>query len=47
MRSMLSFAWYSVVGSERKKYRAKGRIFHYRAMMGEKMKARVSARRRA
>ena len=38
MRSMVSFAWYSIKGHERKKYRAKGRFFHYRAMLREKMK---------
>lgn len=39
MRSMVSCAWYSLKGHERKKYRAKGRFFHYRAMLREKIKA--------
>jgi GT2 family glycosyltransferase len=38
MRSMWTFGWYSLVGNERRKYRAKGRYFHYRAMLQEKMK---------
>ena len=38
MRSICTFGWYSLVGNERKKYRAKGRYFHYRAMLQEKMK---------
>ncbi len=42
MRSMISFAWYSLKGHERKKYRAKGRFFHYRAMLLEKTKSTVS-----
>jgi len=38
LRSILTFAWYSLLGNERKKYRAKGRYFHYRAMLVEKTK---------
>src|ERR1043166_1247502 len=38
VRSVWTFAWYSLVGNERKKYRAKGRYFHYRAMIKEKLK---------
>jgi len=38
MRSVWTFGWYSLVGNERRKYRAKGRYFHYRAMLQEKMK---------
>ncbi len=38
MRTMVSFGWYSLKGHERKKYRAKGRFFHYRAMLREKTK---------
>ena len=38
MRSIWTFGWYSLVGNERRKYRAKGRYFHYRAMLQEKMK---------
>ena len=37
MRSIWTFGWYSLVGNERKKYRAKGRYFHYRAMLTEKI----------
>ncbi len=43
MRSMVSFGWYSLKGHERKKYRAKGRIFHYRAMLLEKIKSKASS----
>lgn len=32
VRAALGFGAYSVLGNERKKYRAKGRLFHYRAM---------------
>jgi hypothetical protein len=39
IRSVWTFAWYSLVGNERKKYRAKGRFFHYRAMLQEKVKS--------
>lgn len=38
VRSVWSIGWYSVVGDERRKYRAKGRYFHYRAMLQEKTK---------
>jgi len=38
MRSIWTFGWYSLVGNERRKYRAKGRYFHYRAMLLEKFK---------
>jgi GT2 family glycosyltransferase len=37
-RSLWTLGWYSVAGNERKKYRAKGRYFHYRAMLVEKAK---------
>jgi len=43
MRSICTFIWYSLTGNERKKYRAKGRYFHYRAMFREKMKTRSQA----
>ena len=33
IRSVLTFSWYSLVGNVRKQYRAKGRYFHYRAML--------------
>jgi GT2 family glycosyltransferase len=36
LRSIWTFGWYSLVGNERKKYRAKGRYFHYRAMLAVK-----------
>lgn len=36
VRSMAAFIWYSIRDNERKKYRAKGRCFHYRAMLREK-----------
>lgn len=38
MRSIWTFGWYSLFGDERKKYRAKGRYFHYRAMLEAKTK---------
>ena len=38
LRSVCTFGWYSLVGNVRKKYRAKGRYFHYRAMLIEKAK---------
>ena len=38
MRSVWTLAWYSMIGDVRKKYRAKGRYFHYRAMLAEKTK---------
>jgi len=39
MRAIWTFGWYSLVGNERRKYRAKGRYFHYRAMLQEKIKS--------
>jgi cellulose synthase/poly-beta-1,6-N-acetylglucosamine synthase-like glycosyltransferase len=42
-RSISTLGWYSLVGNERKKYRAKGRYFHYRAMLQEKIK-RINGR---
>jgi len=44
LRSISTFAWYSVTGNERKKYRAKGRYYHYRAMLREKAKKIVGNR---
>lgn len=38
LRSIWTFGWYSLIGNERRKYRAKGRYFHYRAMLLEKTK---------
>ena len=38
MRSLWTFGWYSLTGNVRSKYRAKGRYFHYRAMLLEKTK---------
>lgn len=38
MRSVWTRGWYSLLGNERKKYRAKGRFYHYRAMLLEKFK---------
>ncbi len=38
IRSVWALGWYSLIGNERKKYRAKGRFFHYRAMAIEKLK---------
>lgn len=36
LRSVWTFGWYSLTGPERKKYRAKGRYYHYRAMLLDK-----------
>ena len=38
MRSVWTFGWYSLVENERRKYRAKGRYYHYLAMLREKTK---------
>jgi glycosyltransferase involved in cell wall biosynthesis len=37
IRAIAGFGWYSAFANERKKYRAKGRYFHYRAMLEEKL----------
>jgi glycosyltransferase involved in cell wall biosynthesis len=42
MRSLAAFTWYSLTGNERKTYRAKGRYYHYCAMLREKMKSSAS-----
>jgi GT2 family glycosyltransferase len=42
MRAVLEFGVYTVAQNERKKYRAKGRIFHYRAMAQDKFRCRSS-----
>jgi cellulose synthase/poly-beta-1,6-N-acetylglucosamine synthase-like glycosyltransferase len=38
VRSSFTFGWYSCFGNVRKQYRAKGRFFHYRAMLLEKIR---------
>jgi hypothetical protein len=43
MRSAWMLAWYSMFLDVRKKYRAKGRYFHYRAMLVEKMKGAIGS----
>ena len=40
MRSVWTFGWYSLAGDVRKKYRAKGRYYHYKAMLAEKSRRR-------
>lgn len=40
LRSAATLSWYSLVGNVRKKYRAKGRYYHYRAMLAEKAKSK-------
>lgn len=40
MRAVLEFGVYAVAHNERKKYRAKGRIYHYRAMAHDKIRFR-------
>jgi GT2 family glycosyltransferase len=39
LRSVLSLGWHSLFGDVRAQYRAKGRFFHYRAMLAQKMKS--------
>jgi GT2 family glycosyltransferase len=39
LRSMWTLGWHSLFGNVREQYRAKGRFFHYRAMLLEKMKS--------
>ncbi|MDH3443872.1 MAG: glycosyltransferase family 2 protein [Deltaproteobacteria bacterium] len=39
MRSVCTLGWHSMFFDVRKKYRAKGRYFHYRAMLMEKLKS--------
>ncbi len=38
LRSAVAFLWYTWRGNVRKQYRAKGRFFHYRAMLLEKLR---------
>jgi GT2 family glycosyltransferase len=38
VRSVWAYGWYSLARNERKKYRAKGRFFHYQAMLSQKLK---------
>ncbi|MGH7771043.1 MAG: glycosyltransferase family 2 protein [Candidatus Binatia bacterium] len=38
LRSIWTYGWYSLIGNERRKYRAKGRYYHYMAMLREKTK---------
>ena len=38
MRAVWSLGWFFLIGNERRKYRAKGRYYHYRAMLLEKFK---------
>src|SRR5574341_2460343 len=39
LRSVWTYVWFSLIGNERRKYRAKGRYYHYRAMLLEKFKS--------
>ena len=39
LRSLWSLGWHSMFGDVREQYRAKGRFFHYRAMLVQKMKS--------
>lgn len=43
LRSIWTFGWYSLLGNERKKYRAKGRYFHYRAMLEVKARRMIGS----
>lgn len=38
VRAVWTVGWYTLAGNERRKYRAKGRYYHYRAMLKEKIK---------
>jgi len=42
IRAIATFSWYFLLNNERKTYRAKGRYFHYRAMLQAKMRQRAS-----
>jgi len=44
LRSISMFGLYSLLGSERKKYRYKGRYFHYRAMLAVKASRLIRGR---
>jgi GT2 family glycosyltransferase len=39
LRSVWTLGWHSMFGDVREQYRAKGRFFHYRAMLVQKMKS--------
>jgi GT2 family glycosyltransferase len=39
LRSLWALGWHSLFGDVREQYRAKGRFFHYRAMLAEKIKS--------
>lgn len=39
LRSVWTLGWYSLFGDVREQYRAKGRFFHYRAMLVQRMKS--------
>lgn len=43
LRSIWGWGWYTLTGDVRKKYRNKGRYFHYRAMLVEKTKRIVGS----
>ena len=38
VRAVWTLGWYSLLGNERRKYRAKGRYYHYKVMLQEKTK---------
>ena len=41
LRAKLTLGFYSLIGNERKKYRAKGRVFHYGAMLNSRARSAV------
>jgi GT2 family glycosyltransferase len=43
VRSTMQYCFYSLVGRERKRYRSKGRIYHYLAMLEAKAKTRQNS----
>ena len=43
LRAAMGFCFYSLGRNERKKYRSKGRVFHYRAMFGALIRSMIGA----
>lgn len=43
LRALMGFGFYSLLRNERKKYRSKGRVFHYSAMLGALTRSVIGA----
>jgi len=43
LRAALGWCWYAALRNERKIYRSKGRVYHYRAMLKEAMRRTAAA----